>query len=105
METFPILQYKRLASGAIPQLTFTVLDVSGKQFFVYLSATLHIMVDAGGPRSVRKCHGVALADLGDTKGFGLEGKEDRLYAIQLSEGGTKERKSPLKGWGHKNSVS
>ena len=42
-ETFPILQYKRLASGAVLQLTFTVLDVSGKKLsFDYLSATLHI---------------------------------------------------------------
>ena len=56
------------------------------------------MVDAGGPRSVRKCHGVALADLGDTEGFGREGKEDRLYAFQLSEGVYK-RKWPLKGGG------
>ena len=41
--TFPILQYKRLESGAIPQLTLMVLDVSGKQLsFDYLSATLHI---------------------------------------------------------------
>ena len=29
-ETFPILRYKRQVSGAIPQLTLTVLDVSGK---------------------------------------------------------------------------
>ena len=63
------------------------------------------MVDAGGPRNVRKCHGIALADLGDTEGFDREGKEDRLYAFQLSEGVTKERKSSLKGWDHKTSVS
>ena len=44
------------------------------------------MVKAGGPESVRKCHGVALADLGDTECFGRDGKEDRLYAVQLSEG-------------------
>ena len=30
-ETFPILPYKMLESGAIPQLTLTVLDMSGKQ--------------------------------------------------------------------------
>ena len=42
-ETFPILQYKRLASGAIPQLTLMVFDVSEKQLsFDYLGATLHI---------------------------------------------------------------
>ena len=42
-ETFPILQYKRLASGAVLQLTLSVLDVSGKTLsFDYLSATLHI---------------------------------------------------------------
>ena len=63
------------------------------------------MVDAGGPRSVRKCDEVALADLGDNEGFGREGKDDRLYAFQLSERVYKERKSPLNGWGHKNSVS
>ena len=44
------------------------------------------MVDAGGPGSVRKCHGVALADLGDTEDFYRDGKEDRLYTFQLSEG-------------------
>ena len=42
-ETFPILHYKTLESGAFPQLTLMVLDVSGKQLsFDYLSATLHI---------------------------------------------------------------
>ena len=41
-EIFPILQYKRVASGAILQLTLMVLDVSGKQLsFDYLSATLY----------------------------------------------------------------
>ena len=44
------------------------------------------MVDAGGPGSVKKCHGIALADLIDTEGFGRDGKEDRLCASQLSEG-------------------
>ena len=39
METFTILHYKRLESGAIPQLTLMVLDVSGKQLsFDYLKA-------------------------------------------------------------------
>ena len=56
------------------------------------------MVDAGGPRSVRKCHGIALADLGDT-GFGQEGKEDRLYAFQLSEGMYKRKEVTLEGEG------
>ena len=42
-ETFPILQCRRLASGAVLQLTLTVLDVSGKKLsFDYLSVTLHI---------------------------------------------------------------
>ena len=42
-ETFPILQFKRLESGAFPQLTLMVLDVSGKQLsFDYLSATILI---------------------------------------------------------------
>ena len=42
-ETFPILQYKRLDSGAFRQLTLMVLDVSEKQLsFDYLSTTLHI---------------------------------------------------------------
>ena len=42
-ETFPTLQYKRLASGAYPQLTLTVLDVNGKKLsFDHLSAALHI---------------------------------------------------------------
>ena len=57
------------------------------------------MVDAGGPRSVRECHGVALADLGDTDGFGWEGKEDRLYVFQLSEGVYKRKEATLEGVG------
>ena len=43
------------------------------------------MFDAGSPGSVRKFHGVALANLGDTEGFDLDGKKYRLYAFQLSE--------------------
>ena len=43
------------------------------------------MVDVGSPWSIRKFHEVALADPGDTEGFDLDGKEDRLYAFQLSE--------------------
>ena len=57
------------------------------------------MVDVGGPRSVRKCHGVALADLGVTEGFGREGKKDRLYAFQLSEGVYKRKEVTLEGVG------
>ena len=44
------------------------------------------MVDAGGPGSVRKCPGAALADLGDVEGFNRSGEEDQLYAFQLSDG-------------------
>ena len=42
-ETFPILQYKRLASGAIPQLTLMVLDVSGKQISLFNYQNLHLV--------------------------------------------------------------
>ena len=42
-ETFPVLQYKRLASGPLSQLTLTILDTSGRNIdFDYLSAVLHI---------------------------------------------------------------
>ena len=44
------------------------------------------MVDAGGPGSVRKCPGVALAELGDVEGFHRRGEENQLYAFQLSDG-------------------
>ena len=44
------------------------------------------MGDAGGPGSARKCPGVALADLGDTKGFKKVGEEGQLYAFELSDG-------------------
>ena len=44
------------------------------------------MVDAGGPGSVKQCATVGLADLGDTAGWGLPGKEDTHYAFQLSGG-------------------
>ena len=60
------------------------------------------MVDAEGPRSVKKCLGVALADLGDPEGFGREGKEDRLYAFQLSQGVFKRKEVTLEGVGSQN---
>ena len=50
------------------------------------------MVDAGGPGSVRKCPGVALADLEDVKVFDRSGEEDQLYAFQLSDGVYKRKK-------------
>ena len=56
------------------------------------------MVDAGGPGSVRKCPGAALADLGDVKGFDRSGEEDQLYAFQLSDGVYKRKKfTPSEG--------
>ena len=51
------------------------------------------MVDAGGPGSVRKCSGVALADLGDVEVFDRSGEEDQLYAFQLSDGVYKRKKN------------
>ena len=50
------------------------------------------MVDAGGPGSVRKCPGAALADLGDVEGFDRSGEEDQLYASQLSDEVYKRKK-------------
>ena len=42
-ETFPVLQYKWLASGPLSQLTLTILDTGGRNLdFDYLSAVLHI---------------------------------------------------------------
>ena len=39
----PVLQYKRLASGPLSQLTLTILDTGGRKIgFDYLSAVLHI---------------------------------------------------------------
>ena len=43
--------------------------------------------------SVRKCPGVALADLSDVEGFDRSGEEDQLYVFQLSDGSTKEQSS------------
>ncbi|MCU7902350.1 MAG: hypothetical protein KZQ66_10425 [Candidatus Thiodiazotropha sp. (ex Lucinoma aequizonata)] len=40
-----------------------------------------------------------MADLGDTEGFDRSGKEDRLYALQLSEGLYKRMEVPLQGVG------
>ena len=50
------------------------------------------MVDAGGPGSVRKCPGVALADLDDVEGFDRTGEKDQLYAFQLFDGVYKRKK-------------
>ena len=56
------------------------------------------MVDAGGPGSVRKCPGAALADLGDVEEFKRSGEEDQLYAFQLSDGVYKRKKfTPSEG--------
>ena len=56
------------------------------------------MVDAGGPGSVRKCHGVALVHLGDVEGFNRSGEEDQFYAYQLSDGVYKRKKfTPSEG--------
>ena len=49
------------------------------------------MVDAGGPGSVRKCPGVALADLGDVEGFDRSGKISFTLSIYLMRS-TKEKR-------------
>ena len=49
---------------------------------------------AGGPGSVRKCHGVTLADLGDIEGFDDDGEEDGLYTFQLADGMYRRKKLP-----------
>ena len=54
------------------------------------------MADAGGPVSVRKCSGVALAGLGDTEGFDKDREENQLYGFQLSDGVYKRKKESLK---------
>lgn len=42
-EAFPVLQFKRLGSGPISQLTLSLKDTSGKELdFDYISATLHL---------------------------------------------------------------
>ena len=43
-----------------------------------------------------------MADLGDTEGFGREGKEDRLYAFQLSEGVYTRKEVTLEEVGSQN---
>ena len=58
------------------------------------------MVDAGGPGSVRKCPGAALADLDDVEGFDRSGEEDQLYTFQLSDWVYKRKKvHPSEGIG------
>ena len=42
-ETFPVLQYMRLSSGPVSQLTISLRDTNGRRLSCeYLSATLHI---------------------------------------------------------------
>ena len=42
-ETFHVLQYKRLSSGPVTQLTISLRDTKGKMLpFEYINATLHI---------------------------------------------------------------
>ena len=101
-ETFPVLQYKRLSSGPVSQLTISLRHTNGTSLnFDHLSATLiSEMVDAGGPGSIRKCPGVALADLGDVEGFDRSGEEDSFTLSSCLMGSTKEKSSPpLRGFG------
>ena len=65
------------------------------------------MSDAGGPGSARKCPGLALADLGDTKGFEKDGEENQLYVFQLSDGVYKRKKvvTQEEGGGRRSSPS
>ena len=64
------------------------------------------MGDAGGPWIARKCPEVALADLGDTEGFEKGGEEGQLYALELSDGVYKRKRSPPKREvGHRSSES
>ena len=97
--SFQVLQYKRLAAGPISKLTISLRD-RGRVYHSSTSARSCIseMVDAGGPGSVRKCPGAALADLGDVEGFDRSGEEDQLYAFQLSDGVYKRKKfTPSEG--------
>ena len=56
------------------------------------------MVDARNRGNVRKCPGVALADLGDVEGFDRSGEEDQLYAFRLSDGVYKRKQfTPSEG--------
>ena len=91
-ETLPVLQYKRLSSGPVSQLTISLRDTNGRRL------SLESLVDAGGPGSVRKCPAVALADLGDVEGFDRSGEEDQLYAFQLSDGVYKRKKCAPSPW-------
>ena len=48
-ETFTILQYKRLASGPVSQLTLMILDTSGRRlYFNHVSATLGVPENVPG---------------------------------------------------------
>ena len=62
------------------------------------------MVDAGGPGSVRKCPGVALADLGALKGS-IEAERKTSFTLSSCLMGSTKEKSvpPLRGLGHLNS--
>ena len=67
----------------------------GKLSFDYLSATLHIR--NGGPESVGKCPGVALADLGDVEGFDRRELVERFLAV--GSGLQRQKGSPKRGMG------
>ena len=88
------MQYKRLSSGPVSQLTISLRDTKGKRLpFEYIKTPYtYEMIDAGGHGSVRKCPGAALADLGDVEGFDRIVEEDQLYAFQLSDGVYKRKK-------------
>ena len=95
-----IHEYKKLSYGPVSQLSISLRDTKRR---VYHSSTstrpyTYEMGDAGGPGSVRKCPGAALADPVDVEGFDRSGEEDQLYAFQLSDGVYKRKKfTPLRG--------
>ena len=58
-ETFPVLQYKQLASEPLSQLTLTILDMGGRKLGSdYLSAVLHTRRNGGRgwPRECQEMH-------------------------------------------------
>ena len=95
-ETFHVLKYRRLSSGPVHRWLFHLetLRVRGYHSSTSTRPYTYEMVDAGGPRSVRKCPGVALADLDEVERFDRSGEEDQLYAFQLPDGVYKRKKSP-----------
>ena len=107
-ETFTVLQYKRLASGPVSELTLMALDMSGRRlYFDHMSATLHTRNNGwrGWPWERQKMHRAGFSQSGGyrriRKGWG--GRVSCMLSSCLVGCTNESRSPPKRELGHRRS--